>query len=454
MNQIDTPSNRAVSINERVLYVDGNVLKVAQVASVSEDDGSIHIRSVPAPIPQKSSQLLNQQVKLEDKRLIKDETDLYRYLAKNVGGEKGFVISDSVRLGGYKGLIKIEPVENISLQPKFDGKEVIRSCVVECADNSWKFDLRSGQDKLENTTIEANTDERVHFVADIDSAVKLVKNISDMGFNLSHYFEYAINNPKEAFLEIKEHYYMVNYKIDPYIEGLAKTNKENHYLDELLYESCIESNESLFEKLVNAGADLSWRRNECGKSCNILHYTAADLLVYATELVIERLVKDGKVDLLTEMLNEDNFENLSPNEVWKLRVDDVKEIDDGVHYARDLHFLASQKIDEHQKNQQSPSTFIEKEENEQDVVKDFLDKVKGSLPDKVEIDSLFKVAATVLDGYNKEEKERIGAFLAGMGAENKNNLGKFLSEVLDVKQFKESPTLTRKKRPEDYYRER
>ena len=467
---IDTPSNRAVldeylredfrlkskkelSINERVLYVDGNVLKVAQVASVSEDDDSIHIRSVPAPIPQKSSQLLNQQVKLEDKRLIKDETDLYRYLAKNVGGEKGFVISDSVRLGGYKGLIKIEPVNNISLQPKFDGKEVIRSCVVECADNNWKFDLRSGQDKLENTTIEANTDKRVHFVTDIDSAVKLVKDISDMGFDLSHYFEYAVNNPKEVFLEIKDYYYGVNYKIDPYIEGLAKTNKENHYLDELLYESCIESNESLFEKLVNAGADLSWRRNECGKSCNILHYTAADLLTYATELVIERLVKDGKVDLLTEMLNEDNFENLSPNEVWKLRVEDVKELDDGVHYARDLHFLASQKIDEqHEGRQQLENSLSMSKTEEKDVVKDFLGKVKESLPDKVGIDELFKVSAIILDGYNKDEKASIGSYLAGIGADNKNNLGKFLSEVLDVKQDRTPPS--RKTGGDNFSRER
>lgn len=438
---------------DRILYVPNPTDSILLVGMVADDldngSTSIHIKNVPSPVLHPSSCHFDKKLELNDGKLIKDDNDLYKYLAKNDYG-KGFVITDSFKNDVYKGEIKIEPVQSVSVGPQFDGESEGNVCVITCEDQVRTGLLKPGQEKPESFIIAADKTAKVHFVPDIDSAFKLVKDICDIGFNLTHHVDYAVKNPKQAYLEIKDHYFMINYKIDSYIEGLAKTNKENHYLDELLYESCIESNEPLFEKLVNAGADLSWRRFDYGKPINILHYTAADLLSTATELVIDRLVEEGKIDLLTELLNENNFENLSPNEVWKMRVGDVEEIyDDEAHYARDLHFLASQKIDEYNRKHQTEPSLSQTEET--DVVKEFFGKVKEILPQKVEIDGLFKVAATVLNGYNSDEKSKISSYLIKVGGDNKNNLGKFLSEVLDV-----TPSMNhiKKSKSDDFERQR
>jgi len=99
-----------------------------------------------------------------------------------------------------------------------------------------------------------------------------------------------------------------------YLIGLKKSNNYHHYLDELLFESLEQSDESLFSNVVDAGADLTWRREENGEPINILHYAAADNLDIAIKKIIEK-TKSLEVDDYINLFSEENFEGRTPLEI-------------------------------------------------------------------------------------------------------------------------------------------
>ena len=99
-----------------------------------------------------------------------------------------------------------------------------------------------------------------------------------------------------------------------YLIGLKKSNNYHHYLDELLFESLEQSDESLFSNVVDAGADLTWRREENGEPINILHYAAADNLDIAIKKIIKK-TKSLEVDDYINLFSEENFEGRTPLEI-------------------------------------------------------------------------------------------------------------------------------------------
>ena len=133
---------------------------------------------------------------------------------------------------------------------------------------------------------------------------------------INKYKTFAEEKPEVVFDMIKSNYLggtsFSDNELIGYLKGLKKSNNYHHYLDELLFESLEQSDESLFSKVVDAGADLTWRREENGEPINILHYAAADNLSEAVQITINKLSEDVE---LINLLMEENYEGKKPFEV-------------------------------------------------------------------------------------------------------------------------------------------
>ena len=135
---------------------------------------------------------------------------------------------------------------------------------------------------------------------------------------INKYKTFAEEKPEVVFDMIKSDYLggtlFSDNKLIGYLKGLKKSNNYHHYLDELLFESLKQSDESLFSKVVDAGADMTWRREENGEPINILHYAAADNLNIAIKKIIEK-TKSLEVDDYINLFSEENFEGHTPSEI-------------------------------------------------------------------------------------------------------------------------------------------
>jgi len=144
------------------------------------------------------------------------------------------------------------------------------------------------------------------------------KEQQDKSLEINKYKTFAEKEPEVVFDMIKSDYLggtpFSDNEIIGYLKGLKKSNNYHHYLDELLFESLKQSDESLFSKVVDAGADLTWRREENGEPINILHYAAADNLDIAIKKIIEK-TKSLKVDDYINLFSEENFEGHTPLEI-------------------------------------------------------------------------------------------------------------------------------------------
>ena len=135
---------------------------------------------------------------------------------------------------------------------------------------------------------------------------------------INKYKTFAEEKPEVVFDMIKSDYLggtpFSDNELIGYLKGLKKSNNYHHYLDELLFESLEQSDESLFSNVVDAGADLTWRREENGEPINILHYAAADNLDIAIKKIIKK-TKSLEVDDYINLFSEENFEGHTPLEI-------------------------------------------------------------------------------------------------------------------------------------------
>lgn len=135
---------------------------------------------------------------------------------------------------------------------------------------------------------------------------------------INKYKTFAEEKPEVVFELIKSDYLggtpFSDNELIGYLKGLKKSNNYHHYLDELLFESLEQSDESLFSNVVDVGADLTWRREENGEPINILHYAAADNLDIAIRKIIEK-TKSLEVDDYINLFSEENFEGHTPLEI-------------------------------------------------------------------------------------------------------------------------------------------
>lgn len=135
-------------------------------------------------------------------------------------------------------------------------------------------------------------------------AFGILEEQKNKAWEIQKYSQIAEKEPQKIFEEIKNYsFWEEDNKLTGYLKGLSKNNNIHHYLDELLFESCIKSDENLFCKVVDAGADITWRREENGEPINILHYAAADNLSTAIKKIIEKtrtLTAEDNVELYSE----------------------------------------------------------------------------------------------------------------------------------------------------------
>ena len=150
------------------------------------------------------------------------------------------------------------------------------------------------------------------------NALGFSKEQQENTLEINKYKTFAEEKPEVVFDMIKSDYLggtlFSDNKLIGYLKGLKKSNNYHHYLDELLFESLKQSDESLFSKVVDAGADLTWRREENGEPINILHYAAADNLDIAIKKIIEK-TKSLEVDDYINLFSEENFEGHTPLEI-------------------------------------------------------------------------------------------------------------------------------------------
>ena len=146
-------------------------------------------------------------------------------------------------------------------------------------------------------------------------AFGILEEQKNKAWEIQKYSQIAEKEPQKIFEEIKNYsLWGEDNKLTGYLKGLSKNNNIHHYLDELLFESCIKSDENLFCKVVDAGADITWRREENDEPINILHYAAADDLTIAIKKIIEK-TKSLEVDDYINLFSEENFEGLTPLEI-------------------------------------------------------------------------------------------------------------------------------------------
>ena len=150
------------------------------------------------------------------------------------------------------------------------------------------------------------------------NALGFSKEQQENTLEINKYKTVAEEKPEVVFDMIKSDYlggtHFSDNELIGYLKGLKKSNNYHHYLDELLFESLKQSDESLFSKVVDAGADLTWRREENGEPINILHYAAADNLDIATKKIIEK-TKSLEVDDHINLFSEESFEGHTPLEI-------------------------------------------------------------------------------------------------------------------------------------------
>lgn len=149
-------------------------------------------------------------------------------------------------------------------------------------------------------------------------AFGFLKEQQENSLEINKYKTFAEEKPEVVFDMIKSDYLggtpFSDNELIGYLKGLKKSNNYHHYLDELLFESLERSDESLFSNVVDAGADLTWRREENGEPINILHYAAADNLDIAIKKIIEK-TKSLEVDDYINLFSEENFEGHTPLEI-------------------------------------------------------------------------------------------------------------------------------------------
>ena len=150
------------------------------------------------------------------------------------------------------------------------------------------------------------------------NAFGFLKEQQENTLEINKYKTFAEEKPEVVFELIKSDYLggtpFSDNELIGYLKGLKKSNNYHHYLDELLFESLEQSDESLFSNVVDVGADLTWRREENGEPINILHYAAADNLDIAIRKIIEK-TKSLEVDDYINLFSEENFEGHTPLEI-------------------------------------------------------------------------------------------------------------------------------------------
>lgn len=183
------------------------------------------------------------------------------------------------------------------------------------------------------------------------NAFGFLKEQQENTLGINKYKTFAEENPEVVFDMIKSDYLggtsFSDNELIGYLKGLKKSNNYHHYLDELLFESLEQSDEILFSKVVDAGADITWRREENDEPINILHYAAADNLNIAIKKIIEK-TKSLEVDDYINLFSEENFEGHTPLEIaisnsdgqyfesTKLLIDAME--DEGFSGVKDLLF--------------------------------------------------------------------------------------------------------------------
>ena len=144
------------------------------------------------------------------------------------------------------------------------------------------------------------------------------KEQQDKSLEINKYKTFAEKEPEVVFDMIKSDYLggtpFSDNELIGYLKGLKKSNNYHHYLDKLLFESLEQSDETLFSKVVDAGADITWRREENGEPINVLHYAAADNLDIAIKKIIEK-TKSLEVNDYINLFSEEDFEGLTPLEI-------------------------------------------------------------------------------------------------------------------------------------------
>ncbi len=150
------------------------------------------------------------------------------------------------------------------------------------------------------------------------NAFGFLKEQQENTLEINKFKTFAEEKPEVVFELIKSDYLggtpFSDNELIGYLKGLKKSNNYHHYLDELLFESLEQSDESLFSNVVDVGADLTWRREENGEPINILHYAAADNLDIAIRKIIEK-TKSLEVDDYINLFSEENFEGHTPLEI-------------------------------------------------------------------------------------------------------------------------------------------
>lgn len=184
-------------------------------------------------------------------------------------------------------------------------------------------------------------------------AFNILEEQQNKAWEIQKYSQIAEKEPQKIFEEIKNYsFWGEDDKLTGYLKGLSKNNNIHHYLDELLFESCRDSDANLFCKVVDAGANISCRREEKGEPINILHYALHYTCDEKLSIYIKKIIE--KTRTLTtednvELYSEQDFEGKTPFEVSLDRFDGKNYnpqsllldaiIDEGFSVVKDLLFV-------------------------------------------------------------------------------------------------------------------
>jgi len=314
-NRIATKDNFELKVGDRVLISDDKLygkehseelgyyeLSCFEVGQISKQKDKVMLK--------RFSGMYNPQEPFEIEKLIKNKEELDEYLTK-INTEKGFLLENNGDIKANN-KIRIIPITKVK-EHEFNDSYIVSGTG---GGTYGEFEISN----LENQTLRKNP-----YVCNFDYR-KDVKSATDFLLQLTNireeiriekskdfYEQYATTNPKEVYEELSSFGKTVDEdKLAGYLKGLSKSNNYNHYLDELMFDACVQSDETLFSKIVDAGADLTWRREENGEPINILHYAAADNLSEAVQITINKLSEDVE---LINLLMEENYEGKKPFEV-------------------------------------------------------------------------------------------------------------------------------------------